>query len=896
MNLGIWRRRGRDAELDAEIRSHLEMAARDRMDRGEPAREAREAARREFGNEVLVKEVTHGAWGGAWAEILWQDIRYGARSLRRSPGFAIIAVLTLTLGIGANTALFSVVNGVLLNPLPFPQSDRLVHMYESKINFEKGSITYPNFLDWQRGSRSFTGMAAHRQDNFTLTGTGEAERVPGEMISAGFFSVLGVKPFAGRWFTPEEDQRGARPVALISEGFWERKLGSAPDAVGRTLNLDGTAHTIVGIVPSSFRLVMSNFRPADVYTPIGQWTYPLFWDRATANGMDAIARLRPGVTLEQARAEMREITRQLALEYPQANEGTGANIIPLKDAVVEGVHSILLLLLGAVGFVLLIACANVANLLLARSNTRTREFAIRAALGAGRGRIVRQLLTESMLLALGGGILGVLLASWGTQAALNLAVTLNPGGIPRADEVRLNGPVLLFTIAITLFVGFLFGLAPALKRSHPDMQDSLREGARGATARARGLRAFVAAEVGMALVLLVGAGLMIRSLVHLWDDKPGFDPNNVVTFYMSLDPAMQNATVPRIQAEFDRVVSTISSVPGVEAVSIMNGSLPMQGDSEDPFWIVGRPKPLTDNDKPWALWYEVDPNYLKAMGIALLRGRFFTPADNENSRGVAVVDGTFAEKYFPGENPVGKTIVDDYLGPTEIVGVIGHVKHWGPANDMNNRLQAEMYFPYAWVLSKFATRMASGFGVVVRANGDPLAIVGSIRAALARMNTQQVMYDVQTMKETVSKTFASQQFLMILLGMFAALALLLASVGIYGVVSYLAGQRTHEIGIRLALGAQRTHVLRLVLSEALKMTCIGVGIGLASAFVLTRLMAGVLYGATEGRSSLLYRVSATDPLTFGLVALVLAIVALGACYVPARRATRVDPIVALKYE
>jgi predicted permease len=893
----FWRRK--QQELNDEIDSHLRMAAQERVARGENRACAEQSARRELGNATLIREATRDQlpWGGfRWLETLLQDLRYAFRMLRKSPGFTAVAVITLALGIGANTAIFSVVKGVLLNPLPFPQADRLVHMYESKVNFEKGSITYPNFLDWQRESRSFTAMAGHRETNFTLTGTGEAERVPGEMISAGFFSILGMKPFAGRWFTPEEDKRGARPVALISEGFWERKLGSAPDAIGRTLNLDGTAYTIVGIVPSSLRLVMWNFRPADVYTPIGQWTYQFFWNRATAQGMDAIARLKPGVTLAQARAEMSEITGQLALEYPQANQGTGATIISLKEAVVQGVHSLLVLLLAAVGFVLLIACANVANLLLARSSTRTHEFAIRAALGAGRRRIVRQLLTESMLLALGGGISGVLLASWGTQAALKLAGTLNPGGMPRAAEVRLNGPVLLFTLAVTLFVGFLFGLAPALKTARPDTQNSLREGARGATRRVRGLRAFVAAEIGMSLVLLIGAGLMIRSLMHLWDDNPGFDPNNVVTFYMSLDPTMQNATVPRIHAEFDRVVSTISSVPGVEAVSIMNGSLPMQGDSEDPFWIVGRPKPLTDNDKPWALWYEVDPNYLKAMGIPLLRGRFFTPADNENSRPVVIIDSTFAEKYFPGENPVGKTIVDDYVGPTEIVGVIGHVKHWGPGNAMNKKLQAEMYFPYAWVLSKFARRMAGGFGVVVRANGDLRAIVDSIRPALARMNTQQVMYGVQTMQEVVSNTFAPQRFFMILLAVFAALALLLASVGIYGVVSYLTGQRTHEIGVRLALGAQRIDVLRLVLSEGLRMACTGLGIGLVAAFVLTRLMAGMLYGATEDRSSLLYRVSATDPLTFGIVLLVLAIAVLLACYIPARRAMRVDPMVALRHE
>ena len=817
---------------------------------------------------------------------IWQDLQYALRVLRKSPGFTLVAVLTLALGIGANTALFSVVNGVLLNPLPFPHPEQLVHMYETKVNFMKGSITYPNFLDWQRESRSFTDMAGHRQTNYTLTGAGEAERVEAIMISAGFFSILGVHPVAGRLFSSNDDHLGAEPVALISEGFWYRKFGGAPNMVGRTLVLDGIAHVVVGIIPSTFHLHMWNFREADVYTPIGQWNYEFFWNRATAQGMDAIARLKPGVTLEQARAEMGEITSELALAYPPANKGTGARIIPLKQDVVEEIRPILLLLLGAVGFVLLIACANVANLVLARSTGRTREFAVRAALGAGKSRIVRQLLTESLLLAVIGGTLGVLLASWGTQAALKLALTFDPNGwLPRADEVALNGHVLLFTILITFVVGIVFGLAPALKTSNPDLQDALREGGRTATARSRGLRAFVAAEVGMALVLLVGAGLMIRSLAHLWNDKTGFNPQNAATFYMSLDPAVQNENADAIRAQFDRVVATIGSVPGVEAVSVMNGSLPMQGDSEDPFWIVGRPKPANDNDRPWALWYEVDPGYLKAMGIPLLKGRFFTPADDARSRGVAVIDSTLAQEYFPNEDPIGKVIVDDYAGPTEVVGVIGHVKHWGPGDDANAKIQAEMYFPFAWVLPRFGQRMARGFGVVVRTQGDPLPVMGSIRQAVEHVDNQQVIFDFQTMQETIANAVADHEFLMVLLAFFATLALVMAGIGIYGVVSYLAGQRTHEIGIRVALGARQIDVLRLILGEGAKMAAVGVGIGIAAALALTWLLGSFLYG-----------IRATDPLTFAAVALFLALVALVACFVPARRAMRVDPIVALRYE
>jgi predicted permease len=815
---------------------------------------------------------------------LSQDLRYATRILIKSRGFAIIAILTIALGIGANTALFSVVNGVLLNPLPFPHPEQLVHMYETKVNFTKGSITYPNFLDWQRENRSFTDMAGHRLTNYTLTGAGEAERIDAAMISAGFFSILGVNPVAGRLFSSNDDHLGAQPVALISEGFWHRRFGGLPNMVGRTLILNGIAHTVVGIIPSTFHLHMWNFREADVYTPIGQWNYEFFWNRATAQGMDAIARLKPGVTLQQARAEMGEITTQLALAYPPANKGTGASIVPLKQDVVEEVRPLLLLLLGAVGFVLLIACANVASLLLARSTGRTHEFAVRAALGAGKSRIVRQLLTESLLVAVIGGTLGVLLASWGAQAALKLALTFDPyGGLPRADEIALNGHVLLFTILITFLVGILFGLAPALKTSNPDLQGSLRESGRVAATRSRGLRAFVAAEVGMALVLLIGAGLMIRSLAHLWNDKMGFNPQNAATFYMSLDPAVQNENADALRAQFDHVVATIGSVAGVKAVSVMSGSLPMQGDSEDPFWIVGRPKPANDNERPWALWYEVDPGYLKAMGIPLLKGRFFTPADDGHSRGVAVIDSTFAQKYFPNEDPIGKVIVDDYAGPTEVVGVIGHVKHWGPGDD--GKIQAQMYFPFAWVLPRFGQRMARDFGVVIRTQGDPLAVMGSIREAVAHMNNQQVIFDFQTMQETISDALADQEFLMVLLAFFAVLALVLACIGIYGVVSYLAGRRTHEIGIRVALGARQADVFGLILSEGAKMSAVGLAIGLAAAVALTRLLSSFLYG-----------ISASDPLTFAAVALFLALVALAACYIPARRAMRVDPMVALRYE
>lgn len=834
--------------------------------------------------------------GGKLIEEILQDLKFGARMLWRGPTFTAVAVLTLALGIGANTALFSVVNGVLLNPLPFARPDQLVAVYEARLQFDRFSVTYPNFLDWLRQNHSFVDMAGHRAQGFTLTGMGEPERVKGDRISSGFFAILDVKPVAGRLFSRQDDRPGAQPVALISEGLWKRKFGSAPNAVGRSLVLDGTSHTIVGIIPSRFRLRMENFREAEVYTPIGQWTYKWFWDRATAQGMDAIARLKPGVTLQQARADMEEITKQLARDYPAADKGVGAEIIPLQRAIVEGVRPLLLLLFGAVGFVLLIACVNVANLLLARSTGRTREFAIRAALGASKLRVIRQLLIESILLAIAGGGLGILLASWGVQGALKLALKLTPDGMPRAEEVGLNNQVLLFAMGVTLLAGILFGLAPALRTSNPNLQDWLQEGGRSTTTRSGGLRAFVVAEVGISLVLLAGAGLMIRSLSNLWDVNLGFKPKQAVTFYMSLAPSMQRANENAIRAEFQHLCATIAAVPGVKAVSLLSGSFPMQGDSEDPFWIEGRPKAVSDNDRPWALWYEVDPQYLKAMGIPLLRGRFFTPADDLSSRKVAVIDSSFAERYFANEDPIGKVIVDDYVGPTVVVGVIGHVNHWGPGNEMENRLREQMYFPFAQIRVKAMATVAQEFGVAVRAAGDPLSVVTSIRHAVAQMNGQQVIYGMQTMQETISDTLAPQEFLMILLCLFAALALVLASVGIYGVVSYLAGRRTHEIGIRIALGAQQADVLRMILGEGAKMAGAGVVLGLLAALGLTRVLANTLSSAGPDYPRLLYGVSPRDPLTFAVIGAFLGAVALAACYVPARRAMRVDPIIALRHD
>ena len=880
-----WKRGEQERELDAEVRTHLEMGAKDRVDRGEDKREAEMAVRREFGNVGLVKEVTRDVWGWGSLERFMQDFRFGVRMLAKSPGFAAVAILTMTLGIGANTALFSVVNGMLLNPLPYPDPDQLVTLAESKPNFDSGSISFPNFRDWRKDNRTFSSMGISRSYSYSLTGKGEAEQVQAEFISSDYLAVLGVKPVIGHLFAEGEDEIGASPIVLIGEGFWNRKFGSAPDIVGQGLTLDGKTFTIVGVVPASFKLQVWSFRPSDVYAPIGQWTNPILPNRAAGLGFHGVGRLKPGVTIQQARADMKRVTGDLAAAYPDADTGIGATLMPLKEQMVGSLRPLLLVLLAAVGFVLLIACVNVANLLMARATGRTREFAVRAALGAARGRIVRQLLTESMLLALAGGGLGLLLAAWGTKLALqNL-----PSALPRANEIGLDVRVLLFTLGVSLLCGILFGLVPALRISTPNLHDTLKEGGRGASGgkhRAQGV--FVVSEMAMALVLLIAAGLMIRSLNALWNVNPGFDSHNVLSFGVALAPSTKATNPDAVRAQLREVQSTLASTPGVKAASLSWGALPLAGDDEDLFYLEGQPKPASANDMSWAISYVVQEDYLKVMRIPLQRGRFLTPQDNEHSAHVIVIDDFFARKFFGDQDPVGKRVIMDSKGggAAEIVGVVGHVKQWGLDSDDKQSLRAQLYFPFMQLPDAAMQPSSwSGTGVVVRYEGDAHAVATAIRSGLRAMSGEQVMYSVQTMEEVIAETLAERRVSMIVLGAFAALALGLASIGIYGVISYLVGQRTHEIGIRMALGAKQSDVMGLVLREGLKMTALGVVIGLLAAAGLTRLMANLLFG-----------VSATDPLTFVGVAVVLTFVALIACYVPARRAMKVDPIVALRYE
>jgi predicted permease len=722
-------------------------------------------------------------------------------------------------------------------------------------------------------------MAIYRNQDYTFIGKGEGERLTGYMISADFFSTLGVTPILGRTFLPDDDHPGAAPVVILGGGFWKRKFGSSLEIVGEPITLNGTSYTVVGVIPREFTFYGQD---RDVYTPIGQWDDPSFRDRGVDLSAHAIGRLKPSVTLAQAKADMDGIAQNLAAAYPEADKGVGITLVSMKEDIVGNVQPFLIVLLAAVGFLLLIACANVANLFLARAMGRSREFAIRAALGASQARVIRQLLTESILLSGLGGALGLLFASWGATAVLG---TL-PGALPRAKEVSLDSRVLLFTMALSLFAGIVFGLAPALKTSRVDLQEILKESGRGLSGARHPLQGiFVTGEVAMALVLLVGAGLMVRSLAALWRVNPGFNPSHAITFALSM-PANAATTSVETRARLRHFDDKMRAIPGVQAVSVTLGSRPMIHDSSLPFWIEGQPKPANLQEMPQAMFYLVEGGFQQAMGITLERGRFVAAQDDEHAPVVVDIDDVFARTYFPKENPVGKRIhLASFDVTAEIVGVVGHLKQWRLDADPKSAIQAQFDYPFMQLPEKLMPLVADSVAVVLRTQGDPTAVMGFVRRAVAEIDPRQVVYNVRTMDEVVSSSFAARRLSMILLSVFAALALALACVGIYGVISYLVGRRTHEIGVRMALGAQRSDVLRLVIGHGTKMALSGVVIGAGAALGLTRLMANQLFG-----------VSAHDPLTFAGVAVLLMIVAVAACYFPARRAMRVDPIDALRCE
>jgi predicted permease len=820
------------------------------------------------------------------------DLHYSFRQLLKSRLFSIVSIVTIALGIGANTAIFSVVNGVLLNPLPYPDSSRIVVLFQEIANFKDGSISYPNFLDWQRMNGSFSRLAAYRPNGFNLAEQGEPQHLHGEMVSAGFFEIFGVKPVAGRTFNNEDDRRGAAPTVMISEGLWRRSFGAATNIIGQRLVLDGEDRTVIGVVPSSFRLRIENFQEGrtlvDIYTPVGEYNEPRFYnDRAAGWGLKAVGLLKPGMSLDLARQDMNRVSRELSAAYPNVDHNVSANLVALKEQMVGDMRAPLLVLLGAVCMVLLISCANVSNLLLARSISREREFAIRLAIGGGQWRIIRQLLTESILLGLIGGGLGLILAQYGTSLAIHFV----PYTIPRVEDIGLDTRVLLFTLLASVLAGVAFGLAPALKMRRANLSGALRETSRGvAGSRSRIQAAFAVVEISLALVLLVGAGLMIRTLMVLWGLDPGFNPRGVLTFSIAPQASLAQQSPAAIRSYFRRVHDQLAGTPGVKAVSLSWASEPMEDDWEWHLWFAGRPKPAHISDLAMSIIYVVEPDYRKAMQIPMKAGRFLSESDDEHSAPVVVIDEALAKKYFQGEDPIGKYLDLD-VDPAQpnrrakarVVGVVNHVKQWGLDSDaMRRPLQAQIYLSINQMTDLDTRGMAEGFAAYVKGERDAAPDFEMLRQRflLAR---DMVAFEPQPMEQVVEKSIANKRFSMALLASFAGLAVLLASIGIYGVLSYLVGQRTREIGIRMALGAAHSDVLGMVLKDGARMTVLGVGIGIAAALVLTRLMSSMLFG-----------VNPTDLATFAVVALTLSAIAMLACYLPARRAMRIDPLIALR--
>ncbi len=880
----------REAEIVEELAQHAEDRYRELQSGGAEEVEARRMALDEIGgHELLAKElraveradapepIVLGAGSrGRLLGSLAQDLRYGFRTLRKNPGFTAVAMLALALGIGANTAIFSVVNGVLLRPLSYPDPDRLMTIYETTKEFNYASVAYPNFLDWRSESRSFTNMGAIRSDDFNFTGTGEPEHLSGEYVSASLFPTLGVTPFLGRNFMLQEDRQGAACAVMLSYGFWKVRLGADPNILGRVLTLNAMSCAVVGVLPRDLR-----FREgAQVYVPIEQYSPVALHTRESHPGIAVVGRLKQGVNIEAAQAEIASICVALARQYPQNNAGHGARVVSMKDDMVGGVRQTLLLLVGAVGFVLVIACANVANLLLARSTARQREFAIRTALGAQRGRIVRQLLTESVLLSLGAAAIGLLLARWGTSLVLAAA----PGGLPRSNGIGIDPYVLLFTLAVSIVTAMLFGLAPAFLSANANPQESLKEGARGAGGgrhRAEGI--FVAVEVGLAVILLSGAGLMMQSVWRLLQVDPGFNTRNVLTAQVALSPKVM-ASPPAIRLAFQQMLGRVAAIPGVRSAAITSVVPLGESNSENSFWLGTGPQPTQDRLTS-AMFYVVTPEYSRVMQIPLLRGRFITERDTLASPPVVVIDEVMAKHVFPGQDPIGRQISLMAVGPVQIAGVVGHVKHWGLDSDDTAKIRDQIYFPLLQIPDQFMSQGVAGLALMLRTGPEPLSLVSAVRAQVAGPTQDQPIYAVRTMEQTISGSLAGRRFTMLVLIIFAATALLLAAVGIYGVMSYAVTRRTHELGIRAALGASRREIVGIVLRQGMRLAAIGIAGGLVAALALTRLMSGLLYG-----------VRPADPATLAAVALLLGGIALAACYVPARRATAVDPVVALRCE
>jgi len=796
---------------------------------------------------------------------------------------ATAAVATLALGIGANTAIFSVLEGVVLKPLPFPQPDRLVivALFNRSLGYAT-YLSYPDFVDWQRNARSFERIAAFTNDGFDLTAPGLPEHLDGKEVSANFFSTLGVQLAFGRSFSPDEDRIGGAPAAVISNRIAQERFAGGPAALGRTLALNGVDHTVVGVLKPGFRF---DEKQADLYTPIARRN-PLYINDRTVHDILCIARLRPGVGIGQARAEMNTVQENIDELHPNTERGLGTSVVPLKQELIGDISGTLLLLLGAVGLVLLIACVNVANLMLARSATRSREYAIRLALGASRRRIAWQAVTESLLLSVTGALLGLVIARWSVRVALAAA----PGTVPRSENIGLNTPVILFAVAVSVAVALLFGFFPALKSSKADVQGALKEGGRGlAGGHRRTQHVLVVVQVAFALVLLNGGGLLFRTIQNLWAVNRGFNPENVITFQVGL-PREATLTPEGIRISYQRLTERIRQIPGVSVADI-SALVPLGGSSnEGPFW-VGAHQPASMAEIPRAVYYPIGPDYVKAMQIPLQRGRFLRRPDNQNSNLVVLIDTLMARQFFPGQNALGQTLTIPHWGANhnvraEIVGIVGHVDHYGLDSSVSEKPQ--IYFSF-YQLPDEATRVfRSEIAVVVRAQSGAASVMTAIRNAVHEAVGNQPIYNVRTMPELVSRSMGRQRFPMLLLVAFAVLALVLAGVGIFGVISYSTARRVNEIGIRMALGATRSNILRMVAGEGLRLAVAGVVIGVAATLLLNKVVSRF--------SHLLYGVRAGDPLILLTVSATLIGAALLACYIPARRAASLEPTESLRQE
>ena len=819
---------------------------------------------------------------------LFQDIRYGIRMLLKTPAVTFVVILALALGIGANTAIFSVVNAVLLRPLPYDQSEQLVFVNERNPAIDEMSISYPNFTDWRSQNQVFENIGVYNRGSYNLTGWGDPERITTAQMSADLFSVLRVNAAHGRVFTNEEDKPGGNPVVVLKHAFWQRRFGGQLSVLNQQLTLNGKSYTVIGIMPEGFNYPSRT----EMLVPVGQLSdQPSWQQRGNHPGLYGVARLKPGVTIDQARAEMDNLAANLEKQYPDSNSGNRVRIRPLMEIFVGDARRALWVLFAAVAFVLLIACANIANLLLARSTSRKKEMAIRAAMGAGRWRIVRQMLTESVMLSVLGGALGLLFAQWG----IKLILYISPDAIPRWQEISLSWTVLGFTIGVSFLTGLLFGLVPALQAGEVDVNETLKETSRGNSGRQWLRNSLVVVEVATTLVLLIGAGLMIRSFYRLQSVNPGFSYEHLTSFTVSL-PQRKYAKEDQRVAFYNQLLENIRHLPGVESVAAASG-LPLGNNGwQTSFTIDGQPAPPRDN-VPLMEACLVTPDYFRTMNIPLKSGRYFTDRDDRSfladkdlskmteperigaGLNAVIIDEEFARRHWPNQDAVGKRIRlggDDSRAPLlTVVGVVGRVKMEGLSQD-SNRPQGYFSFPQLG---------NGGMTVIVKAQSDPTQLISALREQVKAVDPDQPIYNIRTMHEIRAESVASERLNLTLLSLFAAIALVLAIVGIYGVMSYTVTQRTHEIGIRMAIGAQPRDVFRMVIGQGMTLALIGVGIGLIGAFALTRLMA-----------SMLFDIAPTDPVTFAVIAVLLTTVALLACFIPGRRATKVDPVISLRYE